>query len=176
MISTTEGKKNQQIVQSDLVSLNNNLLQLGQAAGPILMIELKIRIIAERDLKFRKLVLDKVKNSRFNEYWNCELSSLVVVLGPYFNLSEAEIDVLKKFIELRNKFVHGEYVSVLDKLGIRPEGREFLANGERSLLQEGELLEAAKALANIGIANKVSTYLEEVNVIVQKLLIKLSLP
>jgi hypothetical protein len=174
MISTAQGqKKVQPIFQSELTALKNGILQLGEATGPISMIELEMRIIAERNLEIRKLVLGHPNNKKAkDEYWSCKLSILVDALVAFWGLDSTEATVLKNFTTLRNKLVHGEYVSVLSMLGIRPEGREYLSNGEKRLLQEGELLEAAKAVANIGIANEVSQYLVGVNAILEKLKMK----
>jgi len=147
-----------------LLILGNAELKLNEAAGPALGVEVRMRLIGEmskevRD-KVKELVLQDYKEYKkgnpkakkeSSDFGKCDLFFLNTAICEVFKdqLSALELEELKKSTPYRNKTLHGDFVGLLEKMGMILHGREVLSiAGERNALKSSEIKESLVSIAN----------------------------
>ncbi len=115
----------------------------------------------------------KKKDKNCKYYWNCDLDDLLKAIKKAFKdtLSKEDIGTLKKFQEVRNKYLHANFVEALTKLGLSTGGR-VIKKGKRVPLEKREIGESIKAFhSNKGIraVRKLTSSAEDVlkNLLIQ---------
>ena len=144
------------IINANLNCFANIQLALNQVAGLAVMIEVKMRTIAQLSQEVRDKSAYLIKNSKRKEkdadYWNCKLTYLDDAIDSVFSneLNQNEHDLLKEFRHLRNKLLHGDFINLMKLMGILPTGRQLLqstqAGLDRNLVDESDFIESVKSI------------------------------
>lgn len=118
--------------------LENIKAKIESLSGSCVIIELKLRLLAENNSFFRGGLyqqLDKEGKGR-NEYWNCSLNHLVNAFDSMFNgeLSATERKIIKSFKKARDKMQHGDLVALLKEINVSQDGQQILSSGKRNQL------------------------------------------
>lgn len=139
-------------VNSLLQSIANLERKVSDAAGAAILVELRMRLIAELckpvRVKLEELIKEKEKQSgkkiRDDKYWNCNLSFLEKAIQAVFsdNPDSIQLTGLKKTRDLRNALLHANFVEMMKLLRIPPEGRQIDSWGSKNKLEEAEIREA----------------------------------
>ena len=111
----------------NLNNLNNIALKFSEATGAVVLVELRMRLIAEtykplqhglamiiKDAKKQK------KRIRNEKYWDCDLEYLVNAVIKVFSdvLQPCVREELSAFRKLRNPLVHSKFVQLMENLGL----------------------------------------------------------
>ncbi len=140
-------------MQEIINHIDNIKLKIEVAAGAIVIIELKLRLLAETNSSFRDEVYRQIKapdrdakNNKRNEYWNCSLqilcSAMQIVFANELTLEQKKIiDFFKK---PRDKTLHGDLVGLLITLGVSQDGQQIFSSGKRNQLVWSSRDEAVK--------------------------------
>lgn len=162
-----------------LTQINSLSIKLGEAASPFLSIEALMRLLAELHSPYQGQVLELIKNAKtkpkFKEYWDCDPFFLVESIDIIFasELSREERDLIKKYPLLRGKFLHGNYIRLMEALGIEPSSRMMsIQEGQlkKNRLQPGEIKEAFISMDHNHVFEKLRTYSATVTSILSKLI------
>lgn len=110
-----------------------------EIAGSIVIIELKLRLLAEEKSVFRSAInalLDPKKKDR-NRYWNCDIAKLCTALEHMLSdkLTLGQRRAITNFKEQRDKMLHADLVALAPKLGLPSEGQQIYASGKRNTLE-----------------------------------------
>jgi hypothetical protein len=162
-------------------NLQNIQLKLERASGLALSTELRMRLIGQlsdpvknklKDLYLKNKKEKKPKRSPSDQYWDCDLWFLELGIIETFRgkLTDQQIEEIKRFRDLRNKLLHGDFVGLMNELKVTPVGRQiFPKTGEKNILQPDDIKEAIisidrtvglstfneKAINVIGILDKI---------------------
>jgi len=167
--------------------LGNIQLKLDESAGAALSVEVRMRLIAELNQQVRSKIAELVeeehkkrlkKNANAQKkdenYWECNLCFLNEAICIVFQdqLSDENVKKLKRYAPFRNKIMHGDFVGLMDKLGLILPGRKILSiAGDREALKKAEIKESIVSIANghSGIS-KVCSEIREVQGILDALI------
>ena len=138
-------------IESLLLCIQNIELKLGEASGPTVAAELRMRLIGQ----FHQSVKDKVKelakkrkNNR-DEYWDCDLYFLEQAIADTFKniLSPEDSQALLEFRDLRNSLMHANFVDLMIFLKIKPTGRDISRVSDNdNRLNSDNIKEAIKSI------------------------------
>lgn len=134
-------------------SIRNNYVGLGEVAGPVILVEFYMRLLAQLSKPLQKKIkeLQQEKASRnIKEYWECNLEFIDRAIDHVFGeeLGSDDRKKLKRFRKLRNKMVHADFVGLMSELNIRPTDREIIKSGERNIVHQSDMMEAIKRIEN----------------------------
>lgn len=144
--------------------LGNAELKLNEAAGPALGVEVRMRLIGEmskevrdrlkelvlQDYKERKKENPKAKKES-SDFEKCDLFFLNAAIREVFKdqLNAVDLEELRKCTPYRNKTLHGDFVGLLEKMGMILLGRQLISiAGERNALKSSEIKESLVSIAN----------------------------
>ena len=148
--------------QSYLYKLNNIMPQLSESTYITLKIEILMRMIAERNPKVREKVKEIAKNQRNKFYYDCPpsvlLKSLSSVFEDIFNINNIELS-----IKIRNKLFHGDFIGLMNVLGIKPKSRTFIN------LEKGDICESLIAMQRNNVFKEVNKELLKTIEMLEKL-------
>lgn len=128
-------------MQAVINHISNIDLKIKDLAGCVLVIEQKLRLLAESDESFREELYNVIKiekpSNRKNQYWNCDLKLLTTAFISEFGhkLTSDEKLMMSDFNIVRNKLLHGDFIELMDALKIPVEGQEILPSGKRNKLE-----------------------------------------
>lgn len=134
--------------------LQNIQLKLEKAAGLAVTTELRMRLIGQLSdplkKKLKDLYIDNKKEAKpkkiiSDQYWDCDLWFLELGIIETFKnkLTGQEILDIKRFRDFRNKLLHGDFVELMNELGVSPVGRQiFPKTGNKNILQPHDIKEA----------------------------------
>lgn len=172
-------------------NINNVQIQLATAAGAVLMVELRMRLIGEHSQavrgKLAELVNDYIKKNPkrkrpSDKYWDCKLSFLDDAIAEIFKnqLDLNELQKMDRFRDLRNALMHADFVSLLKELGLAPEGRQIMNpyTGNRNILTNAEIKESVLSVSSDRTRGLqiVETEAKTMTSILDRLLISLAIP
>ncbi|MDR3647028.1 MAG: hypothetical protein P4L22_05815 [Candidatus Babeliales bacterium] len=146
----------------DIVAIVNHIgniqLSFNEAAGLAIGVELKIRLMAELYQPLQKELKNVIKQDEAKKgykiknknYWNCDLEYLESAIILIFNnkLDQQEIAKFEAFRQLRNKFLHADFVSFMKLLGVTPQGKKLIQDGYKDILKKSDIKEAVLSLDN----------------------------
>jgi hypothetical protein len=182
--------------KGEIRAIFNHQIALGPVAKLIILIELRMRQFAEwnNELKnevTRLIKLDeqqinnkcsncslcskhsKKRKIRPNKYWNCKLSYIDQAIINLFKskLNPEELKNLEDFRHLRNCFVHGNFVSLMESFNINPEGQQYLSDGKRNPLTKGQITQILLSENRNQMLPKLRVKADEVLKIIEDLMI-----
>lgn len=105
-----------------LANLGNIELQLGEAAGPILCVEVLMRLLCQ----LCPTVKAEIKGG---DYLNCKLGYVQKAIVKIFRgdqLQSGEAEKMKKLLLIRDKLFHGDFVNAMKFMGILSPSWETL--------------------------------------------------
>lgn len=118
--------------------LENLRQKLEEIAGSFLIVELKLRLLVERNSTFRDELYRQIASEKpdRNQYWNCHLPKLCsAFLAAFENkLTFSQKQRIKTFNKTRNKALHADLPGLFEVLGISQDGQEILRSGKRNQL------------------------------------------
>jgi hypothetical protein len=177
-------------INSILSNINNIQCKLDSATGATVAVELRMRLIGELSEQVRKKLKGvvtiefeerKKENSqakrKSDNYWNCDLSFLDQAIDQVFQdkLEPSERQKIEKFRPLRNKLLHGDFVSLMKLMDIEPTGRQILSSiGNRNILDNANIKEALLSIDRNQGLKQVEIHANEVKSILEKLLVILA--
>lgn len=140
-------------INAMLNNVNSIQLSLDEAAGKAVMVETRMRLIGELSPSVQKtlktLVTESKRKEKSSDYWDCDLSFLDDALDIVFHaqLDEIERQKVAEFRNKRNALIHGDFVSLMELMGIVPTGRQ-ITDGKRNLLKNRDIKEAILSIAS----------------------------
>ncbi len=166
-----------------LTYMKNIEVQLQEACGPTVAVEMRMRLIGQfsqsiRD-RVKQLVKDwKVKNPQSknkpsNKYWKCDLCFLDQAIVDIFRdrLDPLECRTLLEFRDLRNSLLHADFVALMSALKILPTGRQILSvKGDRNILTSANIEEAIKIVERNQGLSKIRNKANETITVLDKIL------
>jgi len=139
-----------------LSNLNHIQGELDQAAGAVVAVEIRMRLIGQLCEPVREKLKEIVQKKRrigscdkcgrsekklSYKYEDCNLEPLGQAIEEVF-CNYKEFD-LGRFRILRNKFIHVAWVKLMKKLDIEPTGRQILSrSGDRNRLKSSDTKES----------------------------------
>ncbi len=160
------------------------------ASGAAVAVEVRMRLIGQlcepvRDQLKKCVVYELIERKKKNpnakcksyKHWNCELSFLEKAIDQVFykELDLGERLKIEKFRPLRNKLLHGDFVSLMILMGIDPTGRQILSNvGNRNILDKGDVIEAVLSIDGNQGFEELEILAREVKDILDKLILGLA--
>lgn len=125
-------------INAVLNATENIQLKMDEAGGATLAVELRIRLLAQLSQPIQATLKNK------NKYWKCDLQYLIeAIISVCKNKLEiGEAEKLNKFLVLRHKLVHGNFVSFTKLQGIEPKGRQIIFSSTRKTLLESDIRES----------------------------------
>jgi hypothetical protein len=137
------------LINAKINNIQTLILEWGEAAAPFLSIEPLMRYIGEvhqpvRNKAENLLKKDPTKqNKRYIHYWDCNPKYLVGAIELEFGaiLSQKELDELRKYCDIRDKFLHGNFISLMEVMGKPPYGR-IQVGLKKKKLEPGEIYES----------------------------------
>lgn len=170
-------------INAMLNNVNSIQLSLDEAAGRAVMVETRMRLIGELSQTVQNtlkiLVTKSKRKEKSSDYWDCDLSFLDDALDIVFytQLDAEERKKIAEFRDKRNALLHGDFVTLMELIGISPTGSEII-DGERNLLRSRDIKEAI--LSIVGTRNqglqKFRSQASEIIDILDKLLFSLAIP
>lgn len=150
--------------------INTLVLQWGEAAGPFLSIELLMRHIAEIHKPMREKVVgllktDKsTKNKKYIHYWDCDPKYLVdAIIAEFATALSSDIRVqILKYPDIRGKFLHANFIGLMEVMGGEPSSKLQIANGKWKELEPGEIYESLCSMKRNEAFEKVRRYASDV--------------
>lgn len=158
--------------------LNNQIIKLGEATGAVVSVEIRMRLICQlcepARVKLVELVADSQRKRKSNKYWECDPAFLAQTIDIVFgvDLNTEDREEILKFPSVRAKLLHGELISLMERLGIFPSDRQpKLLAGQlvRGTVEAENIAEALKSIErNRGLeiarqyATKVAGILEQI--------------
>ncbi len=138
------------LINAKLSNIDNLILEWGEAAGPFLSIEPLMRYVAEihepmRNKATEMLKADKsTKNKQYRHYWDCNPKYLVGAIKAVFeaDIQPQNLAQIVKYPALRDKFLHGNFIALMEILGIEPSSRLQTVHGKWKRLEYGEICES----------------------------------
>ena len=166
-----------------LTYMRNIEIQLQEACGPTVAVEMRMRLIGQfsqpiRD-RIKELINDwKIKNPQSknkpsNKYWKCDLCFLDQAIVDIFQdrLTSFESQTLLEFRELRNSLLHADFVALMNALKILPTGRKILSvKGDRNILNSADIEEAIKSVERNQGLSKIRNKANESIAVLDKIL------
>lgn len=150
-----------------LNNINNLILEWGEAGGLFLSIEPFMRFIAEVHAPFRDKIADLIKQAKkkpqFTNYWDCDPIFLTNAIKTIFGkeMKPDELKLISKFPSLRGKFLHGNFIELMEVLEIEPTSRRILPHmgpGKRKRLEPGEIYESFLSMKNNAVFDSLRKY------------------
>jgi hypothetical protein len=156
------------ILLKDVIVLKNIQIQLGEAAGLIVAAEFKMRLIGELSTRVQGELKGKI-------FLDCNLElleeAIIVVFPDEFDFRE--LQQFKVFRKIRNKFVHADFVELMEIMGIEPTGREVFRDGKRNILERVNLKEVILSIERNNVLSKLRTMVNEVIILLDKIILKI---
>jgi hypothetical protein len=154
--------------------------ELGEAGGLFLSIEPLMRYLAEinkgiADIIEQLIKADKpFKNKRQLNYWDCDPKYLIeaIVAAPGSQLSSVEIGQLRKYLPMRGKFLHGNFIELMEVMGIEPISRQLISVGKWKKLEPGQIYESLLSMKKNEVFAKLRLYSTETIWVINDLIIK----
>lgn len=140
-------------INAMLSNINSTQLSLDEAAGKAVLVETRMRLIGELSQTVQSssktLVTQSKRKGKSSDYWNCDLSFLDDALDIVF---QTQLDAIERqkvagFRSKRNASLHGDFVSLMELMGISPTGRQ-ITDGKRNLLENRDIKEAILSIAS----------------------------
>lgn len=124
-------------------SFNNIESQIGEIGGKAIIIEHKMRLIAEYTPEIlNELSNDKRKKNK--EHSSCDLKLLVELIAKQYSIDKNQ---LLYAVEVRDTIFHCNFSKERQKdFGIKAFGRELLPDGSRNILDPNQIGEVIKFL------------------------------
>lgn len=153
--------------------------QINSCSGSIVIIELKLRLLAESNGPFKKEVYKlinqkNINDKRKNEYWNCDsyilCDSLISTFGN--NLDQGEKKAIDSIKNPRNKTLHASFVEFMLSLNVPAEGQEILTSGKRNPLKPGDIKQSIIRFENNKAINELKQICITLNNVIDRLLLR----
>lgn len=168
------------VTHSKLHNIRTLTLEWGEAGGVFLSIEPLMRYLAEIDKgigdKIQKLIKsDKsFKNKLYVHYWDCDPKYLIEAIEDEFEsqLSSTEIEQLKKYPLLRGKFLHGNFIELMEIMDIEPISRKLISVGKWKRLEPGQIYESFLSMKKNEVFAKLRRYSLEITQVINNIIIK----
>lgn len=126
-------------MQSIISNIETKRADIREIAGDCVIIELKLKLLAEKNPLFRKEVHKlAAKKKKWKNYWNCMLEVLCSAIDLTFGdkLTPQQKNVVKLFkSSIRNEMLHANFIEVIVELGLSPDGQQVLSDGKRNQLK-----------------------------------------
>lgn len=170
-------KMNASQINTMINNIDSVQIKINSATGAAVMVELRMRLIGELCARVRERLKDSITSKKEpNQYWNCKLSFLDdavdIVFQEVLNLSQRQ--QLSEFRNLRNKLLHGNFVGLMELMGITPGSRLIEKDGSRALLQPTEIKEAVLSIDRQNGFAIVETKAKNVIAILDEILLSLA--
>lgn len=158
------------LINAKITYIENLILKWGEAAGPFLSIEPLMRYIAELHKPMRDKVSDLIKNDKstknnqYIHYWDCNPKYLVTAIESIFGnqiASETHTQI-SKYPLLRDKFLHGNFIALMEIMGVEPSSRMYESSGKRKKLEPVEIYESFLSMERNDVFGKLRRYSAEV--------------
>jgi len=136
-------------VESLITVLHNIQLKIDAAAGAATALELRLRIIAQLEIKVRDELRKKTKKS----YHKTELEHLISAILDVFQdkLDATEQEIIRKCRPPRNKTTHGSFAELMIELIGEAPGRQLDNRTlKRMPLEEDDIIEGALCIERNG--------------------------
>ncbi len=162
--------QNSGFINASLNNIENLVLKWGEAAGPFLSIEPLMRYIAELHQPLQDKIAELIKtdkstkNNQYVHYWDCNPKYLVAAVESIFGnsiLPEA-LTKICKYSALRDKFLHGNFIALMEIMGVEPSSRMQESTGKRKRLKPGEIYESFLSMERDDVFGKLRLYSAEV--------------
>jgi hypothetical protein len=160
------------LINAKLSNIENLILKWGEASGPFLSIEPLMRYIAELDKPLREKVSDLIKNDKstknnqYIHYSDCNPKYLVDAIKSIFGMQippETLIQICK-YPLLRDKFLHGNFIALMEIMKVEPSSRMYESSGKRKRLEPGEIYESFLSMDREDVFGKLRTYSADVRI------------
>ena len=154
------------LINASLYNIENLILNWGEAAGPFLSIEPLMRYIAELHKPLQDKIVDLIKsdkstkNKQYVKYWDCNPKYLVAAIESRFSNKiqpEALIQICK-YPTLRDKFLHGNFIALMEIMAVEPSSRMQESSGKRKRLKPGEIYESFLSMERNDVFGKLRIY------------------
>jgi len=158
------------VSNASLYNIGNLVLKWGEAAGPFLSIEPLMRYIAELHNPLQDKVVELIKtdkstkNNQYVNYWDCNPKYLVAAIESIFGNKiqpEALIQICK-YPALRDKFLHGNFIALMEIMVVEPSSRMQESSGKRKRLKPGEIYESFLSMERNDVFGKLRIYSAQV--------------
>ena len=157
-----------------MLSMFNNIrLQLGEATEAVVSAEFKMRLIGELYSPVRDKINVLATRKDQSDYWNCNLKLVAKVLIEEFagKVDKDKLERIKEFPDRRNALLHGNFIELLDLLGLPKSGRECSGDGTRNTLESKDMKESISSVSqNRGLAD-MRTLANVVNMILDDIIL-----
>jgi len=168
------------LIHSKLHNIKTLTLEWGEAGAVFLAIEPLMRYLAEIDKgiagRIQKLIKAEksFKNKLYFHYWDCDPKYLIEAIEEECGsqLSNAEIEQLKKYPLLRGKFLHGNFIELMEIMDIEPTSRQLISVGKCRRLEPGQIYESLLSMKNNEVFAKLRKYSAEITQLINDLIIK----
>lgn len=125
-----------------------------------------MRYIAEIHKSMRDKVAELIKNdkstknNKYIHYWNCNPKYLVGAIEVEFgnNIDPETLAQIRKYPDLRDKFLHGNFIELMEIMGIEPSSRLQISPGKRKRLEPGEMYESFLSMERNDVFGKLRRY------------------
>jgi len=168
------------LIHTKLHNIRTLTLEWGEAGGLFLSIEPLMRYLAE----INKGIADKIeqlikadksfKNKLYVHYWDCDPKYLIEAIEAEFGpqLSSAEMEQLKKYPPMRGKFLHGNFIELMEVMGIEPISQQLISVGKWKRLEPGQIYESLLSMKKNEVFAKLRRYSIEITQVINDLIIK----
>ncbi len=133
------------LIEPLISTLHNIQSKIDDAAGALIALELRLRIIAQLEPK----VQEELKKKTSDFFYEANLSYLITAVLEVFQekLDPAEQELIKSCRMPRNKLAHASFVEFLIELNGEAEGRVIdPKTGKKNSLEKHDLVEGAKCI------------------------------
>lgn len=159
------------LTETMLYNIGNIMLKWSEAAGPFLSIEPLMRFFAEQHIPYREKVVDLIKSAKkkpqFPNYWDCDPTYLTDAVKALYgkNMSADELDKISKFPAMRGKFLHGNFIELMEIMGIdplSPRMSQHMGQFKKDRLKDGEIYDSFLSMDNNRVFESLRQYSEGV--------------
>lgn len=157
-------------INASLYNIGNLVLKWGEAAGPFLSIEPLMRYIAELHNPLQDKVIELIKtdkstkNNQYVNYWDCNPKYLVTAIESIFGnkIQPEALIQISKYPTLRDKFLHGNFIALMEIMVVEPSSRTQESSGKRKRLKPGEIYESFLSMERNDVFGKLRIYSAQV--------------
>ena len=154
------------LAHAKLYNIKNLILEWSEAAGPFLSIEPLMRYVAEvhESVRDKAMALLKgyksAKNKQYVHYWDCNPKYLVGAIESEFGskLHPEALTQITQYPDIRDKFLHGNFIELMRILEIKPVSRRMITPGVWEELKPGEIYEAFLSMKKNEVFKKLRLY------------------
>ena len=114
-----------------------------------------------RDKVAELLKADKsTKNKRYVHYWDCNPIYLVGAIESEFasGILPQALAQIVKYPVMRDKFLHGNFIALMEVMGIEPSSRLQIMPGKWERLEPGEIYESFLSMKRNEVFEKLRLY------------------